>query len=118
MKKISAMMLVVALCSMMLVACGSKGNEIVGAWEVTVTEGEATVTMEQTFLEDGTFKMSMAGQEAITLSGTYKIDGDKLTMTMTMNGTEETTTSTYKIDGDKMTVKDENGQEVVYTKKK
>lgn len=122
MKKVSAMMLVVALCSMMLVACGSKGDvakDILGTWTMSTTDAEGQVlALEQTFLEDGTYKLVGNGVELPT-PGTYTVEGDKLSMAMTPEGgAEEKSTVTIKIDGDTLTMTSEDGQELVYTKKK
>ena len=119
MKKVSAMFLLVALCSMMLVACGGKETGIVGTWEV-IEEGKTAMSL--TFTEDGKYTMVM---ESLSMEGkgTYKLDGEKLSMTGTakvgeVEAEETTLESTVKVDGDKLTQTDSTGKSIEYTKKK
>lgn len=108
-KRVISMALVLVL-AMSLMACGASG--IVGSWEET-NDG---VTVTYTFEKDGSMKMktSLLGLE---LSGTYKTEGDKLIMTVSILGMEDTQEYTYKLDGNKLTMSgvDEDGLEESYT---
>lgn len=106
-KRVVSLVAVLVLV-MSLVACG--GDKIVGSWEYS-QEGLA-VTF--TFEKDGKLNVNMGG---FAMSGTYSTDGDKLTMTLSMFGQEESTVSTYTIEGDKLTITDEDGTKQVLTKK-
>lgn len=93
-------------------------KDIVGSWSLvstTVTEtiqGQShteTETPEEgessiaTFNEDHTYKIVVTYRESgsFTTTGTYSLDGDKLTITL--EG-QEPQTGTVKIDGDDMTL--------------
>lgn len=108
MAKKAISLVAVLVLAMSLVACGDSG--IVGTWSMT----EDGVTSSFTFEKDGTCKASAMGLE---MSGTYKTDGDKLTITISLLGMESSQECTYKIDGNKLTITDEDNQTVTYTKK-
>ena len=95
MKKIIALVAVLAIAVVALTACG--GNGIVGKWEASMM-GVATVTFE--FKSDNTYTMTMTstmeGVTPETSSGTYKVDGNKITI----DGSE----SEYKIEGNKLSI--------------
>ena len=95
MKKIIALVAVLAIAVLMLAACG--GNSIVGKWEASMM-GVATMTLE--FKSDNTYTATISSTiESVpsdTNSGTYKVDGNKITI----DGTE----SEYKIDGNKLSL--------------
>jgi ABC-type glycerol-3-phosphate transport system substrate-binding protein len=95
MKKIIALVAVLAIAVLMLAACG--GNSIVGKWEASMM-GVATMTLE--FKSDNTYTMTMTstveGVSPETHNGSYKVDGNKITI----DGTE----SEYKIDGNKLSL--------------
>ncbi len=75
MKKTLALLLTVLLAAgiVFVVGCGGSKKDIVGTYEST-----AGMTME--LKEDGTSVMSLGipGQEAMTIEGTYKVEGDTL----------------------------------------
>jgi uncharacterized protein (TIGR03066 family) len=59
---------------------GANAEKIVGTWEVTKGESlKPGTTLELT--KDGKFKLTIkAGDKAINLAGTYKVEGDNLTV--------------------------------------
>lgn len=101
-KRVASLAMVLIL-AMSLVACGEKG--IVGTWEIT----EEGMTVGYTFEKDGSCKTNLLGME---IPGTYETKGDKITITMTVFGSSDSTEYTYKVDGDKLTLTsaDEDGQ--------
>jgi len=104
MKKILSVCVAMMLM-LTLVACGGKKDDtIIGKWEsVESIEG---ITMTYDFQKDDKMVITMSG---ISVDGTYKLDGDKITMEMSVAGQkQELGTGTYKIDGDKLTITLEN----------
>ena len=76
MKKTIAVALVLALALVLLAACGSN-NSLVGTWSGTIIGiGDLAAVTEYTFNADGTYTISGMGA---TVSGTYSVDGSKLT---------------------------------------
>lgn len=79
MRRIATIPLFCASLALLVFACSSKKGSIEGKWqEVTGRE-----TIE--FLHDGTFQGVMIwdmNQSPITVSGSYKVDGDKLDLTV------------------------------------
>jgi uncharacterized protein (TIGR03066 family) len=91
---------ILVCATLMLSGCGKKSNAdlIVGKWEVTKPAEAAGMTME--FTKDGKMNIGMKGTNIA--SGTYKVDGDKLTTTgKGPSGKEETDTMTIKTLDDK-----------------
>jgi uncharacterized protein (TIGR03066 family) len=86
----------ILLCApLLLTGCGKKSNAdlIVGKWELTKGEGAPPGT-EMEFTKDGKVKVSMkVGEKGVSLEGTYKVEGDKLTVTM-MDKTDSDTIKT------------------------
>ena len=76
MKKIIALVLMVAMLSVFLVSCG---KSIVGSWEAEIEGMEGTITFEK----DGTGTFAAAG---MSLDITWEADGDKLDMSMSLLG--------------------------------
>ena len=100
--------LVAALVMVMsLVACGDSG--IVGTWSVAQDGIEVTYT----FNSDGTGSMTVLG---IPVDMKYTTSGDTLKITVSFFGQEDTQEMTYKVDGNKLTLTDD-GESVVLTKK-
>lgn len=59
------------------VGCGSKGNALVGTWD-----GETVDGLKTTFKFEKGDKVSYENQFGIKSEGTYKIDGDKVTISL------------------------------------
>lgn len=117
MKKLISLSLILVL-AFSLIACGggagSTGNGIVGKWFITDEEfGEGT-KMIYDFKSDGKVNISFesADQAAVKdvaelfnkMEVTYKIEGDKLSMTSTDESFPKMEGETFKIDGDKLTI--------------
>lgn len=100
MKKVSILLCVVLILSMLLCACGSKSS-IIGTW--TGTQDGISISM--TFNEDKTGSMAVMGG-LITAGFTYTDDGSKLILTPDEGMEDYMSFSeiTYSIDGDTMTV--------------
>ena len=85
-----------------LVALGARAEEkadnaklIVGKWEVAKAE-EGTLpngTIVE-FSKDG--KLKLSGSDEFKIDGTYKVDGDKFTITMKIGDQEQSHTITIK----------------------
>jgi uncharacterized protein (TIGR03066 family) len=94
---------------------------VVGKWEASKTdEGTIPVGTKVEFTKDG--KMSVKGkqgEQVLDMTGTYKVDGDKIEMTL-KNGDMEFTHSitVTKITKDMMETKNDNGQVVELKKAK
>lgn len=80
---------------MSLVACGGEKG-LVGTWEASADIDGQEVSAGYTFESNGDCSMNALG---LTLDGTYKTDGDKLIITISMMGMEQSQEYTYKVDG-------------------
>jgi uncharacterized lipoprotein YehR (DUF1307 family) len=81
-----------------LVACGStKQTSVVGTWV-----SDTGKISEITFSEDGTGNLKKSSE--ISVSMTYSVDGDKLTVTTDILGQKSETTYTYAISNGKLTL--------------
>jgi len=122
MKKWIAILLA-ALMALTLVACGSKGSKgegIVGTWELTGGEGEEAeqqvkmmlamgMTMTFTFNADGTGSMKMVfGGEDQSQDFEYTLENGEIVI----QGEGEP----YTLDGDTLTI-DMEGTKMVFTRK-
>lgn len=101
MKKVSILIAIVLICSVLLCACGD--NSIVGTW---VGE-DSGVTVSFSFNDDGTGNLSIAGG-LITAGFTYADEGGNLVLTPDENMEEYLSFHdlSYTIDGDTMTLTD------------
>ncbi len=93
-------------------------DPIVGTWEFAESSDWFSMTVTMTFNADhtGTSKMITVidgESESLTTNFTYKIKGIKLTLTA--NG--ESILFNFSISGNKLTLIDEDGDNIVYTKK-
>ncbi len=89
-------------------------NPLMGTWQ---NKGELTETT-LTFKGGGKYESSMklSGQDQpMQTTGTYTLDGDKLTMKDDIFKTE--TVYTYVIEEDNLTLTDKDGDNTVYTRK-
>lgn len=120
MKRTLAIVLTLVL-ALAVVACGGGGSNIVGKWTPVMTEEQkevveqlgVEVTQIMEFMSNGTYKayMDVKGEstlpfdpDEVSFEGTYKTEGDKLTVSMTEGEKTESFTGTYKIEGDKLTI--------------
>ena len=81
----AALITVMMLC---ITACGGLSG--------TYYSEENGLTVELTF-DNGKLTMSMLGMD---FPGTYKVDGDKITMTMEVMGEEDSNTVDFRQEGD------------------
>ncbi|MCK4342891.1 MAG: lipocalin family protein [Phycisphaerae bacterium] len=96
-------------------------STIVGTWKVTemTQRGESMppeLQMELTFGQDGTMTLSMFMEgmpEAMSMSGTYTLSGNQITITMEMD--PESKTGTYSLAGNTLTIEME-GERMVLTR--
>ena len=94
---------------------------IVGKWELTkVAEGGLPKGTVIEFTKDGKVKvMAKKDDKDFDLEGTYKVDGDKLMVTIKAGDNERTQTITIlKLTDGQMHTKNEQGNEAELTKKK
>jgi uncharacterized lipoprotein YehR (DUF1307 family) len=94
--------LVAIICTFVMVigllACGStKQTSVVGTW--VSDNGKIS---EITFSEDGTGNLKKSSE--ISVSMTYSVDGDKMTVTTDILGQKSETTYTYSISNGKLTL--------------
>src|SRR5262245_198907 len=124
----SALRLVAVGAVVCLLAGGVRAEEkgdyaklIVGKWEVTkADEGTVPVGTKIEFTKDGKINGTHTKDGAEqTVSGTYKVEGEKFTMTMTANDKEVTRTITIlKLSDTEMQTENPEGKKVTLTKKK
>lgn len=119
-KKFSFLSLLLGLfvCMSVLTSCskdddgGSSSNPIVGTWYT-----EAYSYEEITYNSDGTCTYRRYKSDHTTIrdtdSGTYKVEGNKLTIWWASSSSPWTTT--FSINGNKMTTSEDGG--IVWTKK-
>ena len=94
--------LVAVAVVLIIVLTGGGDKGLVGKWEGT----ESGFAVSYEFKSNGEFSATAIG---ITMNGTYKVDGDKLTTTIELLGQNQETANTYKIDGDKLTLYNTDG---------
>lgn len=111
MKRFTAAVLVL-VCAMSLMACGSKKGSIVGTWVIEGTDSDISALELK---EDGTGSISIGG--TISLNITYATDNNKLTMTMTYLGQTDTEEYTYSIKDSKL-ILEEDGEQITFVKSK
>ena len=71
--------------------------KIVGTWEVTKSAGELPPEAAIQFTKDGKLKITAKVKDkTLTLAGTYKVEGNKLTIIMKMGDKEHKETMTIK----------------------
>ena len=84
MKKKILLVFVLFISIFVLVGCGKEKSELVGTWK-GLTDGESRDNQIETtfvFNEDGTAEYS--NEFGITSTGTYEIDGNKVTIKLTV----------------------------------
>ena len=101
---------------------GGGGAKIVGKW---IMQGdEAKMMPDGTYMEftaDGkvTMNMNLQGKMKSDDIGTYKVDGDKLTMTAKKGGKDDTETDTIKsLTDDELVIVDPKGKEAKFKRMK
>jgi uncharacterized protein (TIGR03066 family) len=98
----------------------SNKEKLVGTWApAKAPEGAPEATIE--FTKDGKLTVTAkVGEKTITLEGTYKLDGDKLAVTMKgPDGKEkEETVTITKLTDEVLVTKDGKGKEEEFKKKK
>jgi uncharacterized protein (TIGR03066 family) len=90
------------------------GNKIVGKWDTKAKGKKLGATIE--FTKDGKMQIRFdAGGNVIEINGTYKVDKDKLAMTLDAGDKKKTDTSTIKKVTDKeLHLEDATGKLSVY----
>jgi uncharacterized protein (TIGR03066 family) len=99
--------------SLALVGAAGTDNakKIVGLWEVTKSEGAPPgATVE--FTKDGKLKVrAKLGDKELNIDGTYKVEGDKLDVTLMFDGkTIKETNKIKKLTEQQMILEDEKGK--------
>lgn len=93
---------------------------LVGKWEATkVDEGTLPKGSIVEFTKDGKLKVTVKqeGQE-MTIDGTYKVEGDKFTVTVKFGDEEHSNTITItKLEGKVMSTKDKDGKLAEFERK-
>lgn len=111
MKKIVSLLMIACILSVCLISCGSKSDdELLGTWNFTAPAEDADISaldMSFTFEKDGKATISLAG---VSVPATYKIDGDKLSVTPDVESSETLDNAKleakYSIEGDTMKLED------------
>ncbi|MBN9117639.1 MAG: TIGR03066 family protein [Planctomycetes bacterium] len=91
-------------------------KKLVGKWEPKEKPKDASVTIE--FTKDGKVTVAVvADDKGSKFEGTYKVDGNKLTVAMKTSGKEDTQTRTViKLTDTELVTKDEKGKEREFTR--
>ena len=99
----------------------SNPKNIIGIWEITKSDDGTPVGTTIEFTKDGKVKLTTpVGDQKLNIDGTYKVDGDKLTVTIKPSDQKETTdTLTITKLTDKVLItKDQKGKSDEFKKKK
>ena len=107
-RKVMAVLTILVL-TFSLIACGKK-NTIVGAW---VEANNSTVKDEYTFNADRTGAYTMYSMSPINF--TYTIEGETVSIVMKFLGEDTVKSYTYKLDSDKLTMT-VDGQDLTFQK--
>ncbi len=94
-KRLAAAAVILAMV-FALSACG-KSNSIVGKWEAT----EDGITAAYEFKSDGSGSLSVSG---VSVDITWKTEGDQLTVSMELLGSEDSQAYTYSLKGNELTL--------------
>ena len=92
-RKRAVVLLLTLVLALSLIGCGKGKSGLVGTW---IGEEEG-ITVEYTFNSNGTGNVKLM---EMSLETSYKTDGDKLLITMSLLGTEQTQEYTYEVSGD------------------
>ena len=110
MKRIITTLLMIATLMILCVGCGKGSKDVSGTYKITSIGGKSVADLQKQYDDagmdvkiadmfkmelksDGTFTMEYSGE---TQSGTYKVDGEKISMTID-GDTEEGTIKDGKI---------------------
>ena len=123
----NAFKLLAAAAVVCLLGTGARADEkdfpklIVGSWMVSkADEGTLPKGSVIEFSKDGKVKAVVKKDDAeMTIEGTYKLDGKKMTLIVTIDGTEKTNSVTIdKLSDTELAVEGDDGKKVEFTKKK
>lgn len=92
-RKNVVLVLLTLVLTLSLIGCSKGKNGLVGTW----FGEEDDLTVEYTFNSDGTGNVKLM---EMSLDTSYKTDGDKLILTMSLLGTEQSQEYTYEVSGD------------------
>ena len=86
------------------------GKKLLGKWEPAEAKKDAKLVIE--FAKDGKLTISGdGGGKDIKIDGTYKIDGNKISIALTFGGQEQKETLTVtKLTDDEMSTQDSKGK--------
>jgi len=86
-------------------------KKLIGKWEPKEKKEGASVVIE--FAKEGKLAITFGGKgKDVTIDGTYKVDGNKLTTTLKVGDKERSDTSTVtKLTDTELMMKDEKGKE-------
>ena len=97
--KIAALLMCFVAMSFAMTSCQKAEDLIIGKWKMTKVEGSSAAYSNESvgsiweFKADKTFTMSMS---SFSVNGTYTIEDDVLSITMSAMGFSETTKSNIK----------------------
>lgn len=102
-------------------APSSNQKKILGVWEITKSDDGTPLMTTIEFTKDGKVKViTPVGDQKVNIDGTYKMEGNKVTITLqTPDGKETTDTLTItKLTTKELITKDSKGQSDEFKKKK
>jgi len=94
--------------------------KLVGTWALEKSEGDIKVSIKMEFTKDDKLNVTLGvmGNE-IKVNGTYKLEGDKLSVTMKDKDKEKTDTMTVKeVTDKKLTLADKSGKSETFERAK
>jgi uncharacterized protein (TIGR03066 family) len=100
-------------------AAASNKDRIVGAWKISKSERRTAPGSLVELTKDGKIKMTVKVQGSdFMVAGTYKVEGDRITITTREEGEDKTDSFTIlKLTDTELEIKDEKGKTDVWKKK-
>jgi hypothetical protein len=95
--RLIALSLVLVMMVATLASCGGPSGKYSRTDKILLADVESYWD----FIDDDQVKFSVSG---ITATGTYEIEGDQIKVTYTVGGIQGTLTHSYKLDGDVLTI--------------
>ena len=113
--RILSLCLIAVMLLSVLASCGDskEKKKFVGTWLEINSKGEEKGE-KLVLAKDGTGSVSEDGMSG---SVKWKLDGEKVFITVSICGETQTQECTYEFSGDKMILTDDDGDETIYRKK-
>lgn len=110
--RIVALCLAVVMMLALFAGCSGEEKKFIGTWYELDEEGNK-IESKLVFAKGGEGTVS---EEGISGSLKWSVSGDKLTLTVSLCGMEETKECTYEFSGDKLIITDADNKKTTYSK--